>query len=150
MRFRNRLFYLRYRECALFNSGKHLRRFFRGRRLIFLRPFLFKERLEKLGYTVQTNLGNKNNRISLAIYDEKLDKYLVGVELDRHAFAASDSSLERDVYKPRFLASRGWSIVRVWCRDWWLYPTKVIKTITGIAEKNREAVNAVTTKKRAK
>ncbi len=98
-----------------------------------------KERLEKLGYTVETNLGNRNNKISLAIYDEKTDRYLVGVELDRDAFEASDSCLERDVYKPKFLESRGWTIVRVWCRDWWLSPQRVIKIITTLAEKNRKA-----------
>ena len=96
-----------------------------------------KERLVKLGYTVETNLGNKNNRISLAIYDEKTDKYLVGVELDRDAFLSSDSCLERDVYRPSFLESRGWTIIRVWSRDWWLYPSRVIKIITAAAEKNR-------------
>ncbi len=98
-----------------------------------------KERLEKLGYKVDVGLGNKNNRISLAIYDEKTDKYLVGVELDRDAFSSSDSTLERDVYRPKFLESRGWTIVRVWCRDWWLYPARVIKIITTLAEKNRKA-----------
>ena len=97
-----------------------------------------KERLEKLGYEVETRLGNRNNRISLAIYDRALDVYLVGVELDKDAFASSDSCLERDVYKPRFLEARGWSVLRVWCRDWWLSPARVIKNITGIAEKNRE------------
>ena len=98
-----------------------------------------KERLEKLGYKVDTGLGNENNRISLAIYDEDTDKYLVGVELDTDAFKESSSCLERDVYKPHFLESRGWSLVRVWCRDWWLYPTKVIKNITTIAEKNKKS-----------
>ncbi len=97
-----------------------------------------KERLEKLGYRVDTGLGNRNNRISLAIYDEKKDRYLVGVELDRDAFAASDSCLERDVYKPKFLESRGWTIIRVWCRDWWLYPSRVLKIITAAAEKNKK------------
>ena len=97
-----------------------------------------KERLEKLGYRVDTGLGNKNNRISLAVYDPETDRYLVGVELDTDAFKASASALERDVYKPRFLEARGWTIVRVWCRDWWLYPAKVIKTITTIAEKNKK------------
>ena len=106
-----------------------------------------KARLEKLGYRVDTNLGNKNNRISLAIYDEEYDRYLVGVELDKHAFAASDSCLERDVYKPRFLYARGWSIVRVWCRDWWLYPSKVIKTITALAEKNKTRLKEQQAKK---
>ena len=97
-----------------------------------------KERLEKLGYKVDTGLGNANNRISLAIYDPDTDKYLVGVELDTDAFKESSSCLERDVYKPRFLEARGWTLVRVWCRDWWLYPTKVIKNITALAEKNKK------------
>ncbi|MBQ8321763.1 MAG: DUF4011 domain-containing protein [Clostridia bacterium] len=96
-----------------------------------------KERLEKMGYTVHTGLGNRNNRISLAVYDEETDKYLVGVELDTDAFATGATSLERDVYKPKFLEARGWTVIRVWCRDWWLSPQKVVKNIASIAEKNR-------------
>ena len=94
-----------------------------------------KERLEKLGYRVDLGLGNRNSRISLAIYDEKSDRYLVGVEIDKDAFNSSESSMERDVYKPKFLEARGWNIIRVWSRDWWLSPGKVIKTITTAAEK---------------
>ena len=101
-----------------------------------------KERLEKLGYNVDLNLGNKNNRISLAVYDESQDKYLVGVELEKDAFLASSSSLERDVYKPVFLEKRGWNIIRVWSRDWWLYPTKVIKSITALADKAKSKVKS--------
>ena len=96
-----------------------------------------KERIEKLGYKVELGLGNKNSRISLAVYDEHNDKYLVGVELDRDAFASSDSVMERDVYKPKFLEARGWTIMRVWARDWWLSPTKVVRAITATAERNR-------------
>ncbi len=96
-----------------------------------------KERLEKLGYKVKTRLGNKNSRISLAIYDEESDKYLVGVELDTDAFASGSPLLERDVYKPRFMQSRGWTILRIWSRDWWISPSKVIKGITSVAERNR-------------
>ncbi len=96
-----------------------------------------KERLEKLGYEVVLDLGNKDNRISLAIYDSKKDRYLLGVQLDKDAFASSSSALEREVYKPRFLESRGWTIMRVWCRDFWLSPSKVVKNIAQAAEKNR-------------
>ncbi len=96
-----------------------------------------KERIEKLGYKVDVALGNKNNRVSLAVYDEFNDKYLVGVELDKDAFATSDSVMERDVYKPKFLEARGWTVMRVWCRDWWLSPAKVIRAITATAERNR-------------
>ncbi len=97
-----------------------------------------KERLVKLGYKVDLGLGNEKNRISLAVYDEKSDRYLVGVELDKDAYASSASTIERDVYKPKFFESRGWNIIRVWCRDWWLYPQKVIKSITTAAEKSRK------------
>ena len=94
-----------------------------------------KERLTKLGYKVDLAVGNENNRLTLAVFDEKTDKYLVGVELDTDAVYSSASSLERDVYKPKFLESRGWQVMRVWCRDWWLYPGKVVKAITAAAEK---------------
>jgi very-short-patch-repair endonuclease len=96
-----------------------------------------KERLEKLGYKVDIGLGNRNSRISLAVYDDVSDKYLVGVELDKDAFAASSSAMERDVYKPKFLEGRGWTILRVWCRDWWLSPARVVRSIVNAAEKNR-------------
>jgi len=97
-----------------------------------------KEKLEKLGYVVDTKIGNRNSRISLAVYDPKKDRYLVGVELDKDAFATTASTMERDVYKPKFLESRGWTIMRVWCRDWWLYPSKVIKSIVQAAEDNKK------------
>lgn len=96
------------------------------------------DKLRKSGYTVDTRLGNKKNRISLAIYDNEIGRYLVGVELDTDAFAASSSPLERDVYKPKFLEARGWTVLRVWCRDWWLYPTKVLKAIASAAEKQKK------------
>ena len=95
------------------------------------------EKLTKAGYEVHLNLGNENTKLSLAIYDSELDRYLVGVVLDKDAFVSSSSIMERDVYKPKFLSSRGWSILRIWCRDWWLSPQKVIKSITALAEKNR-------------
>ena len=97
-----------------------------------------KARLEKMGYKVDIGLGNRNNRISLAVFDPDTDKYLVGVELDRDALLASSSTMERDVYKPRFLEARGWTIIRVWCRDWWLSPQKVIKSIAQAAERNKK------------
>lgn len=96
-----------------------------------------REKLVKQGYNVEMNLGNRHNRISLAIYDEQLDKYLVGIILDRDAYDSSSFTMERDVYKPMFLESKGWNLIRVWSRDWWLYPGKVIKAISEAAESAR-------------
>ena len=96
-----------------------------------------KERLEKLGLEVDVSLGNAESKISLGIYDRDEDRYLLGVELDCDAYASSESTLERDVFKPRFLESRGFSIMRVWCRDYWLSPNRVIKSIAAVAEANK-------------
>ena len=97
-----------------------------------------KAELEKLGLKVETNLGNADYKISLAVYDKTLDRYLVGVECDYTAYCSSDSLLERDVYRPTFLHARGWDIIRVWSRDWWLHKQKVINLIVKTAEKNRQ------------
>ena len=109
-----------------------------------------KSSLEEAGYTVETNIGNTDYKISLAIYDKELDKYLIGIECDYSAYNSSDSLLERDVYHPAFLKSRGWDILRVYSRDWWLHKGKVVAQITKIADKNRAkfaAESAKTTKK---
>ena len=45
--------------------------------------------------------------------------------------------MERDVYKPKFLEGRGWKIIRVWSRDWWLSPARVVRHIINTAEKYR-------------
>lgn len=97
-----------------------------------------KEELVKLGYDVETNLGNTNYKISLAVYDKKLDRYLLGIECDYAAFNSSDSILERDVYRNKFLASRGWEIMRVWSRDWWLNKNKVISNIVKAINLNKK------------
>ncbi len=96
-----------------------------------------KAELVKLGYEVETNLGNSNYKISLAIYDKTIDKYLLGIECDHTAYNSSSSILERDVYRNKFLASRGWKILRVWSRDWWLNKNKVISKIVKIANANK-------------
>ena len=97
-----------------------------------------KKELDKLGYDVETNLGNTNYKISLAVYDKTLDRYLLGIECDYTSYYSSESILERDVYRNKFLSSRGWSIVRVWSRDWWLNKTKVINNIVKLINANKK------------
>ena len=96
-----------------------------------------KQELEKLGYDVVTNIGNTDYKISVAVYDKERDKYLLGIECDYTAFESSDSLVERDVYHPAFLKSRGWDILRIYSRDWWLHKGKVIAQIQKMVEKNK-------------
>ncbi len=97
-----------------------------------------KEELVKLGYSVETNLGNTDYKLSLAVYDKNIDRYLLGIECDYAAYNSSDSILERDVYRNKFLKSRGWDIMRVWSRDWWLNRNKVINNIVKAINANKK------------
>ena len=96
-----------------------------------------KSELENMGYCVECNIGNTANKIPLAVYNKKKDKYLLGIEFDYSAFESSESVLERDVYHPAFLESRGWQIVRIWSRDWWLNKKKVLNHLSKILEKQK-------------
>lgn len=92
-------------------------------------------KLNKLGYKTEINLGNSNSKISVAVYDRKKDKYLLGIETDQTVIESSPSALERDVYRNEFLKSRGWKMYRVWSRDWWHNSTQVINNIVKEIEK---------------
>ncbi len=94
-----------------------------------------KSELEKLGYKCETNLGNTDYKIGVAVYDKQLDRYLLGIECDYSAYISSPSVLERDVFRPAFLQSRGWNIMRVWSRDYYMYKSKVINHIVKEIEK---------------
>ncbi|MGN1212864.1 MAG: AAA domain-containing protein [Christensenellales bacterium] len=94
-----------------------------------------KQELEALGYNVELDVGNTSSNLPLAIYDKRKDKYLLGIEFDFSAYESSDSVLERDVYRPAFLQSRGWNIYRVWSRDWWLNKKKVLNNIVKLLQK---------------
>jgi len=102
--------------------------------------------LELRGYAVETNVGDSANKLTMAIYDKDLDSYLVGIECDYTALSSSPSVLERDVFRPKFLESRGWNIVRVWSRDFWLDKDRVVAGIDAIAKKAKDRLKRVSKK----
>lgn len=93
------------------------------------------KKLKDAGYAVERNVGNANHKIPLAIYNKKKDKFVLGIEFDYSAYQSSQSILERDIFHPSFLASRGWTTFRVWSRDWWLNKNKVVSQIKKKIEK---------------
>ena len=96
-----------------------------------------KQGLEEMGYTVFTNLGNTSYKLSLGVYDPELKRFVLGIECDYRAYQSSESVLERDVYRIKFLESRGWKIVRVWSRDWWQSPKKVLQSLSAVIESEK-------------
>jgi very-short-patch-repair endonuclease len=88
------------------------------------------KQLRNLGYEVVTQVGMSGYRIDLAIVDPKdHSKYILGIECDGAMYHSSANAKERDVYRQRFLESRGWKIERIWSRNWWRKPTAEIERI---------------------
>ncbi len=101
-----------------------------------------KQGLESMGYTVYTNLGNTSYKLSLGVYDNELGRFVLGIECDYQAYGSSESVLERDVYRIKFLESRGWKIVRIWSRDWWQSPKQVLRHLSEIIEREKAEIIA--------
>ncbi len=91
---------------------------------------LVHDRLENLGYTVETQVGYSKYRIDLAIvHPNDPSRYILGIECDGAMFHSAKSVRERDVIRQQFLERRGWVIDRIWSRNWWRNPEKEIARI---------------------
>lgn len=104
--------------------------------------------LEKKKYIVESNVGNSKYKINLAIYNKKLDRYVLGIEIDSNAYHSSDSLMERDVYRTKFLESRGWNIMRLWSRDWWTDKDNTIELIENRINKAIAKIQSEKTNKK--
>ncbi len=85
--------------------------------------------LQRAGLTVDTQIGVSGYKIDLGVYDKESSKYILGVECDGAAYHSSKSARERDIYRQRYLESRGWNIIRIWSKDWWNNPHKEVDRI---------------------
>jgi very-short-patch-repair endonuclease len=57
------------------------------------------------------------------------EKYILGIECDGAMYHRSPSAKERDVYRQRFLETKGWKITRIWSRNWWKNSSAEIEKI---------------------
>lgn len=109
-------------------------------RLIFESAFeeLVHERLLRLGYKVNTQVGHSGYRIDLAIvHPDQPSKYILGIECDGAMFHSAKSTRERDVDRQEFLEKRGWIIERIWSTNWWRNPEREIQRIKQRVEELR-------------
>ena len=91
---------------------------------------LVHDKLEDIGYTVVTQVGQSGYRIDLGIVDPRdSSKFILGVECDGAMFHTGKSVRERDVMRQKFLERRGWKIDRIWSRSWWRNPDREIQRI---------------------
>ncbi|WP_078553736.1 AAA domain-containing protein [Bacillus alkalicellulosilyticus] len=100
--------------------------------LVFDSPFeeQVHKQLTQLGYKVDTQVGMSGYRIDLAIiHPNDPQRYILGVECDGAMYHSSKNAKERDVYRQRFLENRGWTIERIWSRNWWRNSSTEIERI---------------------
>jgi very-short-patch-repair endonuclease len=69
-------------------------------------------------------------RIDMAIVlPHDSSRYILGIECDGAMYHSTTNAKERDVYRQRFLESRGWTIERIWSRNWWRNSSAEIERI---------------------
>lgn len=92
--------------------------------------------LTKLGYKVDTQIGMSGYRIDLAVvHPNQPEKYIIGIECDGAMYHSAPSAKERDVYRQRFLETKGWKITRIWSRNWWKNSSAEIEKIDQLVKK---------------
>jgi len=88
------------------------------------------KKLQERGHEVETQVGFSGYKIDLAVihpHDE--NRYLLGIECDGATFHSAKSVRERDVMRQKFLEGKGWTIERIWSRNWWRNPKHEIDRI---------------------
>ncbi|MBP2656378.1 MAG: hypothetical protein H6Q73_3947 [Firmicutes bacterium] len=89
--------------------------------------------LRQQGYDVRTQVGCSGYRIDLAVVDPSdPTRFILGIECDGAMFHSAKSARERDIYRQRFLESKGWKISRIWSKNWWQDPIREIEKIQTV------------------
>lgn len=71
------------------------------------------------GYQVHSQVGRSRYRIDLAVVDHAHPgRYLLGIECDGATYHSSPTARDRDRLRQSVLEGLGWTIHRIWSRDW--------------------------------
>lgn len=87
-----------------------------------------KQKLEKLGYVCELNIGIGQFRLDLAIYDKETERYKLGIICD---LSTQDKTSARKelLHQEKFLNARGWQVMRVFSMQWYEDSKQIIKEI---------------------
>jgi hypothetical protein len=79
--------------------------------------------LQRLGYTVHSQVGSAGFYLDLAIVDPlRPGHYVLGIECDGAAYHSARSTRDRDRLRQAVLVSMGWTIHRIWSTSWFRNP----------------------------
>lgn len=86
--------------------------------------------LEEKGFETDLSVGRSEYRIDIGVVDpEKPDQYILGIMLDGSGYGAAKTTRDREIAQISVLNGLGWSILRIWCMDWWDNSEKELKRI---------------------
>ncbi|WLD93800.1 DUF3320 domain-containing protein [Alkalihalobacillus sp. AL-G] len=89
-----------------------------------------KETLQQHGYQVETNVGNSDFKVDLAVINKSdSGKYLAAIQVDGHRYAGFTTTRDRNKLGELMLERLGWHILKVWSVEWWHNEEKQIKDI---------------------
>ena len=86
--------------------------------------------LKEKGYNTQLSVGRSKYRIDIGIVDpQHHDQYILGIMLDGSSYGTARTTRDRELAQISVLSGLGWSIMRIWCMDWWDNPNKELNRI---------------------
>jgi len=92
--------------------------------------------LEKLGFTVHSQVGDSGFRIDLGVMAPNPgDGYMLGIECDGAAYHSDRAARLRDVSRAQILRDRGWRLHRIWSTRWWYHRGEEIEALKAALEK---------------
>jgi very-short-patch-repair endonuclease/DNA polymerase III delta prime subunit len=93
---------------------------------------LIANEIEKFGYKVDTQVGNSNFKVDIAIIDpSNSNRYLLGILCDGKNYYETKTTRDREIVQPSVLTMLHWQVMRIWSVDWYENKEKVISRIVS-------------------
>jgi very-short-patch-repair endonuclease len=93
------------------------------------------QKLEAKGLVVRRNVTDSNFTLDLVVVGAD-GSYQLGIECEGRNYFLGRSAKEREVYRPALLEQRGWTLHRVWLRNYFLDPDAEIERILSVLRSN--------------
>ena len=91
--------------------------------------------LTSAGYNVHLQVGASGYRIDLAVcHPERAGEYVLAVECDGATYHGTATARDRDRLRDSVLRNFGWTIYRIWSRDWFRRRSDEITRLTAAIE----------------
>lgn len=103
---------------------------------------LVAQRIRRMGYRVQTDVGCSEFKIDLAVVDpDQPNAYLLGILCDGLHYRDAKTARDRNMNQESVLRLLGWRLYHLWSMEWW-------ENETGELLKIRQAIEEAATQER--